>query len=446
MLTFKYEIILKMKESFFRGENQEYLLYFPAAKICGHSYFQWFHNILYIKIIVNLLFFLPNLLYAEVIYEKLGFTDIDGREVVSLRIDGSIESDDEIIFDEALADINQNNYRVQFDSVILNSPGGVIYSAKQIGRLIRGNHLSTWVMPHDECSSACVLILQAGVCKMANGEVGIHRAKYEEDIPLEEIKNKVRYHKISMEDYLTDMDASPQIIWLFNSIPNWDMKYLQNVEKRNYGLFGATVEEMQYRLEIASKKFGQHKDDLLAKLSDRRYDIYPDANWFTEDYLYATPSCSEQLFLEDNMTNHVGIRIEPQPEDIFEIYEWDRGTFDENENFTATEKIPHKVGHGYYYTFRYFAKGKEVTYKERVILASPTSWVNEEDGIDYAKNKTPGFEVSEDKTTITVTRTISNDGFAFSAWTLTKEDRKGPVTIEIIFNNKVVKKFNYVIE
>jgi membrane-bound ClpP family serine protease len=185
MLTFKYEIILKMKESFFRGENQEYLLYFPAAKICGHSYFQWFHNILYMKIIVNLLFFLPNLLYAEVIYEKLGFTDIDGREVVSLRIDGSIESDDEIIFDEALADINQNNYRVQFDSVILNSPGGVIYSAKQIGRLIRGNHLSTWVMPHDECSSACVLILQAGVCKMANGEVGIHRAKYEEDIPLE---------------------------------------------------------------------------------------------------------------------------------------------------------------------------------------------------------------------------------------------------------------------
>jgi len=398
------------------------------------------------KTIVYLLFLLPNFLCAEVIYEKLGFTDIDGREVVSLRIDGSIELDDEIIFDEALADINQNNYRVQFDSVILNSPGGLMYSAKQIGKSIRGNHLSTWVMPHDECSSACVLILQAGVCKMANGAVGIHRAKYEEDIPLEEIKNKVRYHEISMEDYLTDMDASPQIIWLFNSIPNWDMKYLGNTEKRNYGLFGATAEEMQYRLEIASKKFGQHKDDLLAKLSDRDYDIYPDATWESADYLYATPSCSEQLFLEDNMTDHVGIRIEPQPEDIFEIYEWDRGTFDEDDNFTSTEKIPHKVGHGYYYNFRYFAKGKEVTYKERVILTSPTAWINEEDGIDYAENTTPGFEVSDDKTTITVTRTNPNDGFAFSAWTLTKEDPKGPVIIEIIFNDKVVQTFNYVIE
>ena len=398
------------------------------------------------KIIVCLLFLLPNFLCAEVIYEKLGFTDIDGREVMSLRIDGSIELDDEIIFDEALADINQNNYRVQFDSVILNSPGGLMYSAKQIGKSIRGNHLSTWVMPHDECSSACVLILQAGVCKMANGEVGIHRAKYEEDIPLEEIKNKVRYLRLCIEGYLAYMDTSPQIICLFNSIPNWDMKYLGNTEKRNYGLFGATAEEMQYRLEIASKKFGQHKDDLLAKLSDRDYDIYPDATWESADYLYATPSCSEQLFLEDNMTDHVGIRIEPQPEDIFEIYEWDRGTFDENDNFTSTEKIPHKVGHGYYYNFRYFAKGKEVTYKERVILASPTTWGSEEDGIDYAENKTPGFLVSDDKTTITVTRSNPNDGFAFGSWTLTKEDPKGPVIIEIIFNDKVVKRFNYVIE
>ena len=129
-----------------------------------------------------LLFLIPSLVWSDVIYEKLGFKDTQGREIVSLRIEGSIELDDDIIFDKALVDINQNNHRVQFDSVILNSPGGNIFSAKQIGKAVRGNHLSTWVMPHDSCSSACVLILQAGVCKMANGDVGIHRAKYEEDI------------------------------------------------------------------------------------------------------------------------------------------------------------------------------------------------------------------------------------------------------------------------
>jgi len=62
------------------------------------------------------------------------------------------------------------------------------------------------------------------------------------------------------------------------------------------------------------------------------------------------------------------------------------------------------------------------------------------------ENKTPGFLVSDDKTTITVTRTNPNDGFAFGSWTLTKEDPKGPVTIEIIFNDEVVQTFNYVIE
>ena len=49
------------------------------------------------KIIVCFLFLLPNFLCAEVIYEKLGFTDIEGREVVSLRIDGSLSFDIKMI-------------------------------------------------------------------------------------------------------------------------------------------------------------------------------------------------------------------------------------------------------------------------------------------------------------------------------------------------------------
>jgi len=331
--------------------------------------------------------------------------------------------------------------------VVLDSSGGSIKSAINIGTAIRGNHLSTLVMPSQSCASACALILHGGVCKMATGEVGIHRTRYGDDpIPLNEVKAEVRNNHQDIDRYLTEMGAPPQYIWYFKSTPNWDMNYLANYEKRDYGLFSATAEEMQYRLEIASQKLGRHQSDLLNSLTDRKYELYPEATWASSDYKYAVPSCSEQLFLEDNMTDHVGIRIEPQTEDIFEIYEWDRGTFDENENYTTTEKIPHKVDHGYYYHFRYFAKGKEVTYKERVRLASPTSWGSEEDGIDYAENKTPGFLVSDDKTTITVTRTMPNEGVAFSAWTLTKEDPKGPVTIEIIFNEKMVKTFNYVID
>jgi len=399
------------------------------------------------KLILFLFLLIPLLARGDVIYEKLGFTDAQGREVVSLRIEGKISISDDREFNNALKDINQHDYRVQFDSVVLDSPGGNINSAINIGTAIRGNHLSTLVMPSQSCASSCALILHGGVCKMATGDVGIHRTRYGDDpIPLSEVKAAVRNNHQDIERYLTEMGASPQYIWYFKSIPNWDMNYLANYEKRDYGLFSATAEEMQYRLEIASQKLGRHQSDLLNSLTDRKYELYPEATWASSDYKYAVPSCSEQLFLEDNMTDHVGINIEPDPQDIFEIYQWERGIEDKQGMYITTDKVPHKDEPFYYYSFRHFAKGKDVTYQERVTVSAPTSWTSEEEGIDYADNSTLGYEVSEDKTAITVTKTIPNNGFVFGGWIHTKEDPKGPFTIEILFKDKVVQTFNYVVE
>ncbi len=85
--------------------------------------------------------------------------------MVSLKIEGKIGFTDDRDFNNALKDINQHNYRVQFDSVVLDSPGGIIYNAIEIGTAIRGNHLSTLVMASQSCTSSCALILQGGVCE-----------------------------------------------------------------------------------------------------------------------------------------------------------------------------------------------------------------------------------------------------------------------------------------
>ena len=282
---------------------------------------------------------------------------------------------------------------------------------------------------------------------MATGEVGIHRTRYGDDpIPLNEVKAEVRNNHQDIDRYLTEMGAPPQYIWYFKSIPNWDMNYLANYEKRDYGLFSATAEEMQYRLEIASQKLGRHQSDLLNSLTDRKYELYPEATWASSDYKYAVPSCSEQLFLEDNMTDHVGINIEPDSQDIFEIYHWDRGIINDDEKMISTDKVPHKDDQSYYYNFKYYAKGEDITYQERLTVAGPTTWGSSEDGINYADNKIPGYEVSDDKTSITVTKTFPNNGYVFSSWSLTKEDPKGPLKIEILFKNKVIQTFDYIIE
>ncbi len=400
----------------------------------------------YLKGLLFAILYLPNLTFADVVYEKLGFKDNQGREVVSLKIEGDITDKDDFEFDKALMDINKNNYRVQFDSVLLDSSGGVTNTAINIGTAIRGNHLSTWVLPHSKCISACALILQGGVCKMADGIIGVHRARYTDPIPLDEVARTVENHENMIEQYLILMGTPPEYRSLFKIIPNWDMKYLANFEKRNYGLYSAISKEMQYRLEIASNKLGRNKEDLLEDLSITASEIYSEATWDTPDYVYAYPTCSQQLFLEDNTTDHIGINIEPETQDTFEIYQWDRGIVNEQGRYITTDRVPFKEEQFYYYSFRYFAKVKEVTYKERVTLSAPTSWRSDEEGIDYTQNKTPGYEVSEDKTTITVTRTIPNDGFVLGGWTLTKEDPKGPFKIEILFKDKVIRTFDYIIE
>ena len=75
----------------------------------------------------------------------------------------------------------------------------------------------------------------------------------------------------------------------------------------------------------------------------------------------------------------------------------------------------------------------------------PTVWGNAETGEEYGE-KLPGTEVSADKASATVTRKEINDGFIFGSWELTKEDPKGHVKIEILFKDKVIHTFNYVIE
>jgi len=384
------------------------------------------------------------LLLADVIYEKLNFTDAKGREVISLKIIDEINFDDYQDFEDAINDINQNNYRVQFDSVVLNSEGGNIYAAQRIGKLIRKNHLSTYVFPNDHCVSACSLILQAGVCKMAIGDVGVHRGSPTTFDTFDKIKDSVKLSRKNVETFLKEMDTHPSMIHMFFNVPNWNMHYLTNEEKFIFGMFNATEEEMQYRLQIASEKMGQFKDDLIDQLSDKFInEQYPKEGWDL-GYLYRFPSCSEQLFLEDGLSEHIGIDIEPKPEDIFEIYDPIQGYYDEEENMNSSDVIPFKPGYAYYYGFAVYAKGKEIEFKERIKLSGPTFWGDSETG--ESLDNDPNYEVSEDKSMITVTRNTENIGSVFNAWELTKEDPKGEMIIEILFKDQVVHTFKFWIE
>jgi len=394
------------------------------------------------KSLFFLLLIIPQLALADVIFEKLNVTDSQGREIVSLRIEGDIEESDYMDFSEAISEINQNNYRVQFDSVVLNSRGGAIYSAIRIGTMIRGNHLSTLIQPNDNCISACALILQAGVCKIAEGDVGLHRSATDVEFELDQLPAIKQRERKNLDQYLTAMGAHPQILWYVKNTPHWSVKFLSEIEKQDFGYYNATPEEMDYRLEIASQKLGQFKQDLLDTLTEKL--VYGNSTENENQYHpIRFPSCTEQLFLEESV-EHVGVNIEPKAEDIFEIYESDQG-IEVDGHFKSTTVIPYKDEQPYYFSFSYFAKGKEVEYKERVTVSGPTVWGDAETGEEFGKDN-PDIVISDDKRSVTMTRRVTNTGYSFGAWVLTKEDPKGPLEITILFKDKVIRKFDFIVE
>lgn len=68
---------------------------------------------------------------------------------------------------------------VPFIFAKLDSPGGDIIEALAIGREVRRRFMLTGVVRKMECDSACVFILAAGVERVGDGKVGLHRPAFD---------------------------------------------------------------------------------------------------------------------------------------------------------------------------------------------------------------------------------------------------------------------------
>jgi uncharacterized protein YecT (DUF1311 family) len=106
---------------------------------------------------------------------EIEFLDIPG-DVGFISIKGEIAGGD----GDRFYDLIQGHDRI---SVILQSPGGLVKEALQIGAQIRLNNYATMVLPDGECFSACGLIWVAGARRYmsASSKIGFHAAYREEN-------------------------------------------------------------------------------------------------------------------------------------------------------------------------------------------------------------------------------------------------------------------------
>ena len=245
---------------------------------------------------------LSNSAFGEVEFQKLGYKDAKGHEYASLKLSGHILDSDVSLFKRYIKQIHKEHLRLEDDSVVLNSHGGMGIPAVAIGRIIRKERLSTLVPQDAICNSACAYVLISGVCRMALGEVKIHRSLHQGDEEMDRpvsVKENYKVIRKVIRDkfsFYREMGAPDAMVWQGINTPQWLITSLSEEDKDLYGLFYAIPEEQDLRYNRIARQRKVSKFDLVEILKDKYVDLNPEDS---PSEITNRVSCSEQLFLSE---------------------------------------------------------------------------------------------------------------------------------------------------
>ena len=121
---------------------------------------------------------------------------------------------------------SDNLFCNELGKVDINGPGGDVEAAIAMGRTIRREQLSTWVV-REPCVSACVLVLIGGVSRGASREVGLHRP-YSPEPSASMASAQARFERINgiIKTYLTEMNVPVRLLDVMNSVPPGEIRML----------------------------------------------------------------------------------------------------------------------------------------------------------------------------------------------------------------------------
>jgi ATP-dependent protease ClpP protease subunit len=163
-----------------------------------------------------------------------------------IRLDGAITRGDHSAFEAALRRVRDvataTINGVPFITVELNSPGGDVVEALDIGRKIYQNFLMTLVRPGHECVSACVFVLMAGaVHTPADGSsIGLHRPLLVSWSHIDYREARRRYDGLMdyLRQYFRQLGVADSAFDLMMRTDSYGMRYFSPAEMDQLGLRG----------------------------------------------------------------------------------------------------------------------------------------------------------------------------------------------------------------
>jgi hypothetical protein len=157
------------------------------------------------------------------------------------------------------------NYRM-----VLDSPGGNIDAAIEIGRMLRERSADTDVNRDMACVSACVLVLVGGKARAIEGKIGIHRpyldvgsgASLPSEQQIQSATNRVRDKLVS---YMHEMNIPSNIVDDMLLIPPEKVRWLDHKQLAHYGVFAFDPVSNEADDIFMAQTFGLSRDEYMRR-------------------------------------------------------------------------------------------------------------------------------------------------------------------------------------
>lgn len=203
---------------------------------------------------------------TEVCRSDIRITALDYKgRFARIELTGRITKSDVPRFAQLVALLRPN---FEVVDVNLDSPGGDVFAAIQIGEIVRKEWLMTAVPdepPAEGCMSACVLILAAGAVRIVGGNsrVGIHRPYFDQVLfaGLDRTQAKAKYDTLSQSvaTYLAKMGMSERLHQEMMKVPSSGMRLLSYDEANAFNLSGEDAGYSEWLRAKNVAKYGEAK-------------------------------------------------------------------------------------------------------------------------------------------------------------------------------------------
>ena len=180
------------------------------------------------------LVFLSRLTFAEVNIVELALPG-----VYEVHLAGTITPPDYRYLVERIKSLPRRNASKQvIFRYILDSSGGDIRTAMQIGRFLRSTQARAEVPQEATCASACVFVLAGAVVRVVDGRIAIHRPFNPVDLETSPDAQRAVFQRLEAEvkKYLKEMNISTALYDDMIYISSTTAKFLGPDELQRYGL------------------------------------------------------------------------------------------------------------------------------------------------------------------------------------------------------------------